>query len=139
MYYALFSDEWARVWCENINANASYREAARDWTTSLVLKAESGSGENRRTDAVYLELRDGGCTACRAAANEDVHAAAYVISAGGDAWKKVLQGDLEILSGIMWGRIKLDRGDLSALAQHLSAAKQLLLSATDIQTSFQDE
>jgi putative sterol carrier protein len=138
MAYEVFSDEWAREWRGKINENQTYKDNALDWDWPLILKmsAESGDNEDR---AVYVDLKHGECLSGRTATPEDFDHAPYILTADAATWKKVFDGNLDILTGIMWGKVKLEKGNLGEIAKHVSAAKQLLVSAIQVDTTFPEE
>lgn len=137
MAYDVFTDGWLQSWCENINSNETYRDAAQDLDWRLILKMTSGPGTALAEDrAVYADLQSGRCNGCRTATSEDFENASYIITADANTWKKIIDGDLDMLTGIMWGKIKLEKGDLGMIAKHVSAAKQLIVSAIKVDTVF---
>lgn len=139
MAYDVFTDEWAKAWCENINGNESYKESAQDWEWPLILKMSAGEGTSITDDrAVYVDLKNGACVNGRAASEEDLETAPYIIAADVQTWKKIFDGDMDMMTGIMWGKVKLEKGNLGAIAQHVSAAKHLVISAMKVETSFPD-
>ncbi len=137
MAYDVFTDVWAKAWCEKINNNESYKDNAQDWEWPLVLKMSGEPGTDLPEDrAVYVDLKNGECLAGRAATEEDLAKAPYIVTANAKTWQKVLHGETDLLSGIMWGKIKLEKGNLGSIAQYVSAAKQLVVSATKVETTF---
>lgn len=132
MTHAVFSEEWAQEWCKQINQNQSYKDGAQGWEWPLVLKL---TGEDR---AVYVELRNGECLSGRAATQNDIDNAPYVVAADAETWKKIFNNDMDIMTAIMWGKVKLEKGDLGVIAKYVSAAKQLVVSATKVETFFPD-
>ena len=54
------------------------------------------------------------------------------------AWKSVLGGKTDPIVGLMGGKLKLAKGSLFALLPYAKAAKELVKSAIDVDTSFPD-
>lgn len=133
----LFTEEWARAWCRELNGSEEYREAAETWEGAVVLVVEPdperGIEEER---AVYLDLRQGECREARAADAEDRAGAPYVIRADPYTWKRVLDREMDPISGLMRGKFKLERGSVVTLARYVRAAKELVSAATRVETSF---
>ncbi len=137
MAYEVFTDEWARAWCEKINGNEMYKDNAQDWEWPLILKMPAEPGTDIAEDrAVYVDLKNGECLSGRSATSDDLESAPYIVTADAKTWKKVFEGDLDMMTGIMWGKIILEKGNLGAIAKHVSAAKQLVVSATKVETNF---
>jgi putative sterol carrier protein len=86
--------------------------------------------------AVYLDLFQGDCREARTATAADLAAVPYVIAADPSTWKRVLERELEPLTGLMRGKLRLAKGSVASLIPYLSAAKEMVLSATRIETLF---
>ncbi len=133
----VFSDAWAKAWCTKLNGSEAYQKAAASWEGALILVVEAdpslGIQENR---AVYLDLWHGACRDARAATPEDFEDAAYVITADPYSWKQVLEGQLEPISAIMRGKLKLTKGSVASLAPFVLAARELVAAATQVEASF---
>ncbi|MBD3857681.1 MAG: hypothetical protein IFK92_14385 [Acidobacteria bacterium] len=93
----IFTDAWAQLWNDSINA-----------------KGAIAASEN--------ELED----------------TPYVIKAEPAAWKSVLGGKTDPIVGLMGGKLKLAKGSLFALLPYAKAAKELVKSAIDVDTSYPD-
>ncbi len=140
MAYEIFTDEWAKEWCNKINNNQNYKESAGNWEWPLILKISGKAGTAIEEDRlVYVDLKNGECRTGRAATADDVEDTPYIVAADADTWKKIFSGDIDIMTGIMWGKIKLEKGNLGDIAQHVSAAKQLVVSATKVETEFPED
>lgn len=133
----IFTGEWARDWCREINDSEAYREAAESWEGGVVLCVQAdpsyGLDEPR---AVYVDLWHGECREARAATEEDREEAPYVIAADPYSWKKVLNGEMDPISGLMRGKMKLERGSVVELARYVTAAKELVRAATRVEAAY---
>ena len=137
MKVQLYSDEWAKAAAGVIAASDSYKQAARTWEGSMVftLQADPSLGvpENR---SVFFDLWHGECRDGRSATQQDLEAATYIISADAYTWQQVMEGKLEPIAGLMRGKLKLVRGNMAVLARYVLAAKELVRSATQVETEF---
>lgn len=134
---SLFTDDWARAWAEKLSASDVYRTAASKWEGDIVLVMEPDDGlgiAERQT--VYLDLWHGDCREARVATVEDEQGAAYVISASAVSWKEILEGSLDPIMALMRGRLTLKKGRLASLLPYTSAAKELVASAREVETTF---
>lgn len=134
----VFTGGWAEAWCEEINASEAYREAAERWEGEIVLRVSAdpsfGLPEAR---AVRMDLWHGECRGAAAAeepAPEDE--APYVLEADPYSWKRVLDGELDPIAGLMRGKLKLRRGSLVELARYVKAAKELVRAAGRVDASY---
>lgn len=137
MPYAVFGEEWVDAWAGEIRASDEYRKAAQRWEWPLVfvLRTDPARGipEDRH---VYVDLHKGECREARAGSVKDVARADFVLSADADTWKDVLEGKLDPISGIMRGKLKLEKGSMMTLAMHTAAAKALVGAAARVDTAF---
>jgi putative sterol carrier protein len=137
MKVQLYSDEWAKAVAGVIAASDSYKQAARTWEGSMVFTLQAdpslGVAENR---SVFFDLWHGECRDGRSATPADLEAATYIISADAYTWQQVMEGKLEPIAGLMRGKLKLARGNMAVLARYVLAAKELVRSATQVDTEF---
>lgn len=128
-----FSDEWGRACCERLNARERYRSVAADWISPvvLVLKADPSRGvaEDR---AVFLDLYRGECRQARVAGPEDFERAEFVFSAAIPTWGRMLRGEQDPITAVMFGRLKLERGSLAALMPYAAAAREMVEAAAEV-------
>jgi putative sterol carrier protein len=133
MSLPVFTPDWVRAWTQLIRESEEYRNAAAGWEGSLLLLLpEQGSG-------AFLDLRRGECREGRAATPEDRNLADFVISGDASTWKAVLEGDLEPLTGVATGRLRLEKGSMTTLVMHAGAAKALVATARGLDTVFPDQ
>lgn len=136
MPHDVFSAGWAEAWREEILASTAYREAARTWQWPLVIKAKPDPGRGWPEQAVYLDLFQGDCREARVAGDAEIASATYVLAADLPTWKRVLDGDLEPIPGLMRGKLKLEKGGLASLLPYVTAAKELVAAATRVESRF---
>ncbi|HEX2092482.1 MAG TPA: hypothetical protein VHG28_08785 [Longimicrobiaceae bacterium] len=133
----VFTEEWARACCEELNRRGGYRGSAGDWESPVVLVMERdpalGVEEER---AVYLDLYRGECRGTRRATGADLADAPYVMRATPAAWRRILAGEVEPITALMTGRLRLARGSLMSLARHAGAARELVAAAAAVDAEF---
>jgi putative sterol carrier protein len=136
MSYEMFTHEWAVACGDQIRANENYKKAAGTWKWPMVLtmKADPKLGLEKRS--VYLDLFEGDCREARTAEAADIERAHFIISADPPTWKRVLDRDLEPIPGLMRGKLKLEKGSLVSLLPYVTAAKEMVLSAANVDTRF---
>jgi putative sterol carrier protein len=126
-----FTAEWAAAWREEINRSSRYRRSGARWDDCIVfVMTEEGRTAGER--AVLLDLAHGECRAARSASPADLQAAAFVVGADSETWRRVLSGRLDIVMAIMQGRFTLRRGTMAELLPHAAAAHDLLAAARKI-------
>ena len=133
----IFTDDWAQLWADRINANESYRKAAEKWegAIGLVMTADPDMGipEER---VVIADLWHGECRSARAAGGTDLEDVPYLISSNPATWSKVLARKTDPIVGLMGKKLELARGSLFALLPYAKAAKELVNSAIAVETTF---
>jgi putative sterol carrier protein len=133
----IFTDDWARLWCEQINLNESYKKAATRWEGDIGLimspDPDMGIAEER---IVVADLWHGDCRGARAYQAADLDEVPYLIKATPAVWKNVLGGETDPIVGLMGGKLKLAKGKLFALLPYAKAAKELVASAIRVDTTF---
>ncbi len=134
MTFDLFSDPWATALGCALAESADYRRAAARWEGGLVLSWLGDDGAPR--GGVFLDLLHGDCRAARAAREEDLASADFVIAGGLPAWLAVLEGRSEPLGAIMRGQLRLRRGSLARLMPFVEAARLLAMAARTVPTRF---
>jgi putative sterol carrier protein len=130
----VFSHSWVAAWADEIRRSDVYRQASATWEGSIALEmTHDGS-----TRGAFLDLWHGECRAARAATDDDLAQADYVLSADAAIWKRVLGGQLEPILGLMSGQLKLRRGSLSRLTPYLAASRELVATASRVPGAFPD-
>lgn len=137
MSYEVFSNDWAAAWAQELENSEVYRAAAATWEGSLALAMTSETQNDYR--AVFVDLWHGDCRAARQASSTDLEQADFLIRADLATWKRVMDGDLDPMFGLMSGKLKLARGSLAKLTPYLNASRELVKSATRIDSVFPAE
>lgn len=133
----IFTHEWASLWADSINANQSYKKAAATWegAIGMIMTPDPAMGIPAER-IVIADLWHGDCRGARAATTAEFDETPYLISAEPAAWRSVLAGKTDPIVGLMGGKLKLAKGGLFALLPYAKAAKELVRSAIDVDTSF---
>jgi putative sterol carrier protein len=131
-----FTEEWAQRWCQTLNSSPAYRKAAENWEGSVALVMTRNSSSQSDTKAVFLDLWHGECRSARVASQADVDSATYVLSGAAVNWRDVLTGRTPPLMAVMGGKVRLTRGSMAALMPFASAARELVMTVTSIESTF---
>lgn len=127
-----FSEQWAKEFVEKINSNNEYAVTAKDWKWSVVLSMIELQNEIN----LFVDLKNGKCIDARIASNRDLETVEFIISASSETWDKILNGSLDPMMAVMTKKLELKKGNMGTLVQHVDAAKELLKSASQVQTDF---
>jgi putative sterol carrier protein len=127
------SKEWISLFKEQLNKNASYKEAAKDWEGDFLFVI---TPDNRLTHEVvfYVDLWHGLCKEARLAKPKEQ--AAFVFKGPYSNWKRVIQGELDPLRGLIRGLFTID-GDSKVILDQAKAAQELVNTAKMIPAEFE--
>ncbi len=135
----IFTDDWASLWSDAINANDDYRAAATRWEGAIGLVMTDDAGMGIPTERIVIaDLWHGDCRGATTATRNDLDEVPYLIQASPAIWKNVLAGSTDPIVGLMGGKLKLAKGSLFALLPYAKAAKELVRSAMRVDTSYPD-
>ncbi len=133
----IFTAAWADLWSDAINANANYKAAATKWEGAIgmimTVDGDMGIPEER---IVIADLWHGDCRGAATATQAELDEAPYHIKSNPTTWKSVLAGKTDPIVGLMGGKLKLSKGSLFALLPYAKAAKELVNSAIDVDTTY---
>lgn len=133
----IFTNAWAKAWAKRINANVNYKKSAANWEGAMVLEMSADAAWGIPEDrAVIADLWHGECRNAAAAKPADIAAAPYVVRASPQVWRDVLAGDIDPIFGLMRGKLKLAKGGLFSLLPYAAAAKELVIAAREVETTF---
>jgi len=133
------SAEWAAAYHQAINQNALYQKAAADWNQgafAFVCKPEPSLGLET-AQGLVLDLALGRCNGVLYTTDPArIAEAPFVIEASYAQWKSVLRGEVEPIKAMLQGQLKLTKGHLPTIIRDVEGAKQLVLSASTIDSEF---
>ena len=126
------SDEWIQMFKDEVNMNADYERAAKDWEGDflfVILPDDELENEIK----YYVDLWHGKCR--EAYKVEDNKNTAFIFSGSFLNWKKVIKDELDPIKGFIRGLFKI-KGDSIKILKHVKAAKELINTASRIPTEF---
>lgn len=132
------SAEWTAAFKDAVNANAAYREAGKGWVhgkVAYVVKADARLGTDRDM-AMVLDLHAGACRGAEYVDAETAQAAEFVIVAEYPRWREVMSGQVDPTKAMMQNKLKLQKGHLGTIVKFVVASKELVKSATAIDTEY---
>ena len=133
----IFTDDWAALWNDSINGNQEYKKAAAKWEGAIAMLMTADPAMGIAEDRIVIaDLWHGDCRGAKAADRGEIESTPYLITAEPAAWKSVLAGKTDPIVGLMGGKLKLAKGSLFALLPYAKAAKELVRSAIEVDTSF---
>jgi len=128
------SDEWIKALSARLNASEVYERAAKDWEGDFLFIIE-GDQAHSGTAFLYLDLYHGRSPSAGALASAEARKAAYVLSAPYSTWRRVIEGKLDPIQGMMTRQLKL-RGNMMQIMRYPKAAKEIVSCCSLIPTDF---
>ncbi|MDB4972577.1 MAG: hypothetical protein JWN48_918 [Myxococcaceae bacterium] len=133
------SAAWADAYRDAINHNPLYKKTAGAWdqgAIALVCKPDAALGIDR-AQAIILDLHHGECRGVVYASDPSaLSATPFVIEAAYAQWKSVISGQVDPIRAMLAGQLRLTKGHLPTIIKDVEGSKQLVLSASAIDTEF---
>ena len=130
------SDEWAKEYASQLNASEAYERSAKDWEGDFVFTVEADD-TLPETAYLFVGLYHGKCTDTALIASEDEREAQFIIRASATNWRKVIEGKLDPIPGMMTRKLKL-QGDMMKVMRYPKAAKEMVNCVSRVPTDFGD-
>ena len=128
------SDAWIKALTEKLNVSASYERSAKSWEGDFTFVVEPDEDYDETT-YLYLGLYHGKSTGAELLRDLDGKAAPYTISAPYGTWRKVIEGKLDPIQGLMTRRLKL-QGNMMMIMRYPKAAQEIIACTKVIPTEF---
>ncbi|TEU04033.1 MAG: sterol carrier protein [Dehalococcoidia bacterium] len=136
MAFKFPSDEWVKEFASQLNASEAYAKSAEDWEGDFIFISEPDKVSSE-TRYLFVGLNHGKCTDAAEVASENEREAAFVIRAPYSNWRKVIEGKLDPIQGMMTRKLKL-KGDMTKILRYPKAAKELVNCVSRVPTDFGD-
>jgi putative sterol carrier protein len=137
--YIMGTPAWIATYESLIQNDAVYKMLAKGWEGSVVIhitaKPEAGLDEDMY---LLIDLWHGDCRAVRLVPPEAGEGGDFVLTATYDRWKQVMTKELDVVKGLMQGKIKL-KGHLPTIVRYNKAATRLVELVASMNTIFLDE
>ena len=130
------SNEWAKEYASQLNASEAYERSAKDWEGDFVFTVEADD-LLPETAYLFIGLYHGKCTDAVLIASEDEREAQFIIRASATNWRKVIEGKLDPIPGMMTRKLKL-QGDMMKVMRYPKAAKEMVNCVSRVPTDFGD-
>ncbi len=135
MMFKFPSDEWIKELSRQLNASESYEKSASNWEGDFIFIVEPTP--ESEASYLYLDLYHGKSPSAGALADMDQKNAAYIISAPAATWRKVIEGKLDPIQGMMTRQLKL-KGNMMQVMRYPKAAKEIVSCCALVPTDFGD-
>lgn len=136
MAFKFPSDEWVKEFASQLNASEAYKNSAKDWEGDFIFTVEADDAYPETT-YLFIGLYHGKCTDVAMIASEDEREAEFTIRASFSNWRKVIEGTLDPILGMMTRKLKL-KGNMMKVMRYPNAAKEMVNCVSRVPTDFGD-
>jgi len=130
------SEDWVERFMELINSNQQYEEVAKGWEGDFIFRVDSDGKAVTEPIRAYVDLWHGKCRAVHPATAGET--AQYTYSGTLENWKKLLNREIGPGKGLFRRKFKI-KGGMMMVMRYISAARELVETATRVPTRFPDE
>jgi putative sterol carrier protein len=131
------TDEWIKEVSRQLNESKDYEASAKDWEGDFIFVVEPDESYAHRL-YFFLSLFHGKSPDAAMISSEDERKADYKIRAAYGTWRKVIEGKLDPIQGLMTKKLKLE-GNLAKVMRYPRAAKEIVASCSRVPTDFGDQ
>jgi putative sterol carrier protein len=131
------TDEWIKEVSRQLNESKDYEASAKDWEGDFIFVAEPDESYARPL-YFFISLFHGKSPDAAMIASEDERKAHYKVRGTFSTWRKVIEGKLDPIQGMMTKKLKLD-GNLAKVMRYPRAAKEIVAACSKVPTDFGDQ
>mgnify|MGYP001036731537 CR=1 FL=1 len=134
MRYKFPSEEWVRVFKDELNKNEIYAEAAERWEGDFLFIITPDE-ELEKEMVFYVDLWHGKCRDAYIVPDRDAKKTGFIYEGPYSNWKKLINGEIDPIKGILMRKFKL-KGSMSTIMRYTKAASELVKTASKVPTEF---
>jgi putative sterol carrier protein len=134
MSYKFPSQEWINEVRDLLNASDSYQRSAKDWEGDFIFVVEPDEAYSE-TAYLHLQLYHGKSPGAAVVEEGNLPETEYTLSAPFSTWRKVIDGKLDPIQGMMTGQLKL-KGNLMKIMRYPKAAQEIVACCALVPTDW---
>ena len=128
------TDEWIKAAKVEINKSDKYKEAAKNWEGDLVF-AVMAVPDKVKGVSLYMDLWHGECRDAYEISDPSSQSSEFVITAPLPVWRKVIEGKLDPIRGLVSRQLKM-KGNMMKVLKAPKAAVELVNACQNIDTEW---
>lgn len=128
------SDAWIKELSNRLNESESYERSAKDWEGDFLFVIEPDDTYDD-TAYLYLGLHHGKSTGAALVESEDERDTEFVIRASYGNWRRVIEGKLDPIQGMMMKQLKLS-GNMMKIMRYPKAAQEIVACCAEVPTEW---
>jgi putative sterol carrier protein len=126
------SDEWIKIFKEELNKSKAYEEAAKDWEGDFLFVITPDE-DLKKEIVFYIDLWHGKCRDAYLVKGKKN--AMFVFKGPFSNWKKIIRKELDPIRGLIRGMFTVE-GDSRVILEQAKAAQELVNTASKIPVTF---
>jgi putative sterol carrier protein len=134
------AEEWISQYEDKLNESEEYTEAGEGWGVgfngAFIFEIQPDSTYDGDSINLFIDVEDGSCHEAYQTDDPDGEDWGFAFRGEYDAWKKLIDGEVDPVEGMMDGTFDLD-GDMQKVLQYSEAAVVMTNLASDIDTEFE--
>lgn len=128
------SDEWVKEAMTKVNDSPEYAKAAANWEGDIAFIVTAIPGDSKEV-VLYMDLWHGVCRDAFEVGDPANHQSEFTITAPLPVWRKVLEGKLDPIRGLVSRQLKL-QGNMMKIMKAPKAAVELVNSCQKVETEW---
>ncbi len=136
MAFKFPSDEWIKELSNKLNESEAYEKSAKDWEGDFVFIVDPDDAYDSSA-YLYLGLYHGKSPDAEMMASQDKRETEFVLRAPFSNWRKVIEGKLDPIQGMMTKKLKV-QGNMMKVMRYPKAAKEIVTCCALVPTDFGD-
>jgi len=128
------SEEWIKLFKEEVNKNKAYEDAAKDWEGDFLFIATPDEKLEKET-IFWVDLWHGKCRDAKQVPNRDTKKAEFIYEGPYGNWVKLIQKEIDPIRGLLTRKFKLT-GSMAKIMRYTRAATELVGCASKVPTEF---
>ena len=130
------SDAWIKELSNRLNDSESYEKSAKDWEGDFVFIVEPDDAFDD-TAHLFLGLYHGKSPDAGELSSADERKAEFVLRAPYTNWRRVIEGNLDPIQGMMTRKLKV-QGNMMKIMRYPKAAQEIVACCALVPTDFGD-
>ena len=132
--YKFPSEEWIKVFKDEVNKNKAYEEAAKGWEGDFLFIATPDAGLEKEV-IFYVDLWHGKCRDAYIVPSREAKKTEFIYEGPYSNWKKLILGEIGPIRGLLTRKFKLT-GNMTKIMKYTKAATELVKTASKVPTEF---
>lgn len=128
------TDDWIKAAMLEVNKSDDYKQAAKGWEGDIVFVITAIPDERKEVH-LYMDLWHGECRDAHEITDLAASNSEFTITAPLPVWRKVLEGKLDPIRGLVSRQLKM-KGNMMKVMKQPKAAVELVNSCARIDTEW---